>query len=155
MVKKVKEDQEAKRKPGRPTKQKLIPENEYKGILEFPENNEENIIEFNHGDPILIKSIFVSFKSSKCNKIYMRFLHDVIIFYGFTSKFDENKDENKNCSNTLIATFSASKMYKYYCKDPCEIIINEPNVSLYKIMTTLNTNFASILFTINNISYNI
>ena len=121
---------EKRRKPGRPTKKIEGPEIEIAGIINSPDD-ENNQIELIYNRPIDFKQLFTFFKSIKAQTLFLHFTPDKFRIFVY--------DATKN--NRFVVGFDCNKLNSYYCsaqEQPLVLVLNYENVE--KIFNTIDKN---------------
>jgi len=112
-----------KGKPGRPRKNKSIPFECYKGVVDEPENINA-LMEIKITEPFLFQKYLNTFKSMKCDVIIIRAEPDKFIIKSTIVEKKKEVNDTKNREKYIFIKIQGNEVYSYYCKQTIEIHIS-------------------------------
>lgn len=128
-----------KKKPGRPRKNPVREKGPINGIVNQP-NNPNNQIEFVYDEPAIFKKIWNYAKCMAIESLQLIFRPSEVIIYG-----DDHTQKSR-----MRVRIDASKLNHYYCREPTECGIFNKNVEAIMMSIDETYNKISILIEIKD-----
>ena len=120
-----------RKKPGRPPSRKTAPPLANAGIVQTPENP-ENQLEFKHSNPNAFKTLFSYLKNIKALEIHLKCDSNSLTFFA--------RDRCK--TSRIVTKIDCNNVYRYYCEKECWIYLNRDK--LEKIFSSIDKTFCLI-----------
>jgi hypothetical protein len=151
---------ETKSRIGRPKKNNSVDVSLYHCICDTPKSK-TSVIEFSNTEPFDMSKYLKTLKSNDVFELHIECLEKKVNFWGKMAKKVYSEEYSDGEDNFMLLSYDCTKVYRYYCKHPVFISIDEResitnllgeiSESSKKIKMTVNNNFTdSVNFTISN-----
>lgn len=135
-------------KIGRPKKNKSTDLSKYKRITDTPKSN-TSVIEFSNTEPFDMGKYLKTLKSNDISGLYIECLPDKVIFWGKMTKKVYTEEYSSNSNNFMILCYNCMEIYRYYCKHPVYICIDEME-SITNLLGEISESSGKLKMIVNN-----
>lgn len=152
------------KKIGRPKKNNSINPSLYHRITDTPKSG-TSVIEFSNTEPFDMSKYLKTLKSNDIPGLYIECLPTKVIFWGKMTRKVYTDEYSGNNNNFMVLSYDCENVYRYYCKHPVYInideresitnLLGEISESSKKLKMIVNNNFTDCInFVIYNATLN-